>query len=183
MSRKCSSFASCPKAHHPLQKLQAPLTREEEIDFTHLVRIKLNNQRRNTTDSQLQGGSQLPPPKKGHPNREQVTFCTFFEKETGKPCEQKADRIPQPLTPWSSRAQNLNWGKQERTEILKAAGCGEVHVSSTLQWPQNSQHGCHWAEQNRQPERFRKQLGSKLTVNRKINFQKDLMCAKPVGVE
>ena len=37
--------------------------------------------------------------QKGHQTREEFPFCIFsFERDKSKACEEKADRIPQPLT-------------------------------------------------------------------------------------
>ena len=67
--------------------------------------------------------------------------------------------------------------KQEGTDILNAAGCGEVHISSKLATKLRARLSLSWTKQ-RQLRKISKSVGIKIDSEKKErNFQKDLMCA------
>ena len=87
-------------------------------------------------------------------------------------------QVPKLLTQWNSRAQNSNWQQnKKRTEILKAAGCGQVHSSSKLATKLRARLSLSWTKQ-RQLRKISKSFGIKIDSEKKErNSQKDLMCA------
>ena len=91
---------SRPKPSCPLKQLQAPLTREEETYFTHVVQIKLEQSKDKTLWYAKWGDSQLFSKRSPNPGKSLLLHLLFWERKEqiiwtkcGQTCQ-----VPQLLT-------------------------------------------------------------------------------------
>ena len=134
----------------PLKQSQAPLTIEEEIYFTHLVRTRLEQSKDRYTVVCKTSGQPIVLKKVTKPKEKSVLHLLLWGREGQTSWTKCAHtcRVPQLLTQWNSRAQNLNWqGNKQERRFSKQLGVGRYTFNQN--WPYNSEHDFHLAGQNR----------------------------------
>ena len=123
------------KPLRPLKQLQAPLTREEEMYFTHLVRIKLEQSKDKHTVVCKTRGQPIVLKRVIKPRKKSYSASSPLRKRRANQLNKMRTDMSGSSSADSVKQQGTELKltrKQEKTEILKAAGCWEVHISSKL---------------------------------------------------
>ena len=178
---QCSACSPAKTKLRPVEELQAPLTKQEEKYLTHLVRIKLKHSDDKCTVLCKTKGQPIARKRIVKPRKSSFSAASPLRKRRAN----QISKLRQDLSGFSAKDTTKQQGtelkqtsKVKRNQILAAAGCGEVHISSKLATKIRARLLLSWAKQRRL-RRFSKSLGIKMdSEKRERQFQNKLMCGQ-----